>query len=174
MTEQNKSRAFLGFGGNIGEPLNHFCAALQQLTDHPGVTITGTSPIYRTPAVGGPAGQPDYLNAVVEITTDLAPHSLLTLCQKIEEKAGRTRDIHWGPRTLDIDVLLIDNLISDDPQLTLPHPRLQQRHFVLLPLNDLAPHLCHPQTQKTTAELLADLPPAQGISKLTEKWTSDD
>lgn len=174
MTAQNKSRAFLGFGGNIGDTISHFYHAHQQLTDHPQNTIAGVSPIYQTPAVGGPEGQPDYLNAVVEIETHLSPHELLELCQKIEEEAGRTRDIHWGPRTLDIDILLIDHLIINDSRLTLPHPRLQQRHFVLLPLNDLAPQLCHPQIHTTIAELLAALPPTEGISKLTKKWSPDD
>ena len=174
MTEQNKSRAFLGFGGNIGEPLSHFRRARKQLAADPHVTVVGASPLYRTPAIGGPAGQPDYLNAVVEVTTSLTPHQLLQLCQQIETDAGRSRDIHWGPRTLDIDLLLVGNLIIDDSQLTLPHPRLQERHFVLLPLNNLVPQLRHPITTKTIAELLADLPPAVGISQLNKKWSSDD
>jgi 2-amino-4-hydroxy-6-hydroxymethyldihydropteridine diphosphokinase len=174
MTEQRKSRVFLGFGGNIGDPIHHFRCARQQLSAHPHISIVGNSPIYRTPAVGGPAGQPDYLNGVVEILTDMAPHKLLQLCRQIEDGAGRNRDIHWGPRTLDIDLLLIDDLIVDDPLLTIPHPRLHQRHFVLLPLNDLAPHRHHPQTNTTIAELLANLPPATGISKLNEKWSSND
>jgi len=174
MTEQNKSRAFLGFGGNIGDPLSHFRRARKQLAANPHVTVVGASSLYRTPAVGGPAGQPDYLNAVLEITTEQTPHQLLQLCQQIENEAGRSRDIHWGPRTLDIDLLLIDNLIVDDPQLTLPHPRLQERHFVLLPLNDLAPQLCHPTLTQTMAELLAALPPVTGISQLNRKWSSDD
>ncbi len=174
MTEQNKSRVFLGFGGNIGDSLSHFCCAWQQLSSHPRITITASSPVYQTPAVGGPAGQPDYLNGVVEISTDMAPHELLQFCRQIEDGAGRNRDIYWGPRTLDIDLLFIDNLVLDDPQLTLPHPRLHQRHFVLLPLNDLAPQLRHPQLHKTIAELLADLPPATGISRLNETWNPND
>jgi len=174
MTEQNKSRAFLGFGGNIGDSISHFCCALQRLSAHPHITVTASSPVYRTPAVGGPANQPDYLNGVIEISTDMAPHKLLQLCRQIEDSAGRSRDIHWGPRTLDIDLLFIDNLVLDDPLLTIPHPRLHQRQFVLLPLNDLAPQLRHPQINKTVAELLADLPPATGISKLNEKWASND
>ena len=174
MTELNKSRAFLGFGGNIGDPLSHFRHAQQHLVAHPDITVVGISPIYRTPAVGGPPGQPDYLNAVIEIDTRLHPHELLSLCQQLEDKAGRCRDIHWGPRTLDIDLLFVADLVMDDPLLTLPHPRLHQRHFVLFPLNDLAPQLRHPVLKRTVAEILVDLPPVDGIHQLTEKWSADD
>ena len=174
MIAQNKSRAFLGFGGNIGDPLSQFRHARQQLTAHPEVIVIGSSPLYRTPAVGGPAGQPDYLNAVIQIDTRLSPHELLHLFHQIEDAAGRRRDIHWGPRTLDIDLLFVDDLVMDDPLLTLPHPRLHQRHFVLLPLRELAPQLRHPVLKKTITQLLSDLPPVDGISQLNEKWSSND
>ncbi len=170
MTEKNKSRAFLGFGGNLGEPLNNFRAARQQFSEHPQVETISSSPLYQTPPVGGPAGQSDYLNAVIEILTGLSPLDLLQLCLRIEDDAGRVRDQHWGPRTLDIDVLLFDNLTMDVPLLTLPHPRLQQRHFVLLPLNDLAPQLNHPVLNKTIATLLKALPAPAGITRLDETW----
>ena len=170
MTEQNKSRAFLGFGGNPGEPLNNFRQARQQLTEHRQTKVISSSPLYRTPPVGGPDGQPDYLNAVVEIRTGLSALDLLQLCRRIEVDAGRVRDQHWGARTLDIDLLLVDNLVMDVPLLTLPHPRLQQRHFVLLPLNDLAPQLNHPVLNKTISNLLKELPVADGITRLNETW----
>jgi len=170
MTEQIKSRAFLGFGGNLEKPLEQFRTARQQLAEHPQIEVLAGSPLYRTPAVGGPAGQPDYLNGVLEVMTELSPEELLGLCRSIETSAGRTREIPWGPRILDIDLLFIDNLILDTPLLRLPHPRLHQRHFVLLPLVDLAPQLPHPQLQKTARELLELLPAAEGITRLKETW----
>ncbi len=174
MKEQNTNRVCLGLGGNIGDPLKQLRRARRELAEQRQVTVVAASPFYRTPAVGGPAGQPDFLNAVLEIETTLPPRQLLHLCQAIENSAGRNRDIHWGPRTLDIDMLMVDNLVMDDPLLTLPHPRLQERHFVLLPLNDLAPQLRHPLLTKTMAELLAGLPAAEGISRLCTEWSSDD
>ncbi len=170
MIEKNKSRAFLGFGGNLGKPLNNFRYARQQLAEHPRIEIVSSSPLYQTPPVGGPAGQPDYLNAVIEILTGLSPLDLLQLCRQIEDGGGRVRGQHWGPRTLDIDLLLFDNLVMDVPLLILPHPRLQQRHFVLLPLNDLAPQLNHPVLNKTIGNLLKALPMAVGITRLDETW----
>jgi len=170
MTEKNKSRAFLGFGGNLGDPLNNFRQARQQLAKHPQVEVISSSPLYRTPPIGGPDGQPDYLNSAVEIRTGLTALDLLQLCRRIEDDAGRIRDLPWGPRTLDIDLLIIDNLIMDVPLLNLPHPRLHQRHFVLLPLNDLAPQLNHPVLNETISNLLKALPAAAGITQLNETW----
>ncbi len=170
MIEQNTCRAFLGFGGNLDEPLNNFRQARQELAEHPEIEVVSVSPLYQTPPIGGPEGQPDYLNGVIEILTGLSPLDLLQLCQRIEAAAGRTRDIHWGPRTLDIDLLLVDQLVIDDPFLTLPHPRLQHRHFVLLPLNDLAPELLHPVFKRTMNQLLKALPAAVGITQLNEIW----
>jgi 2-amino-4-hydroxy-6-hydroxymethyldihydropteridine diphosphokinase len=170
MTVKNKSRAFLGFGGNLGNPLDNFRQARQQLARHPQVEVIAVAPIYQTPPVGGPDGQPDYLNSAIEILTGLTALDLLQLCRQIEDEAGRLRDIPWGPRTLDIDVLIIDNLIMDAPLLTLPHPRLHQRHFVLLPLNDLAPQLNHPVLNETIGNLLQQLPATAGITRLNETW----
>ncbi len=170
MIEQNKSRAFLGFGGNLGNLLYNFRQAKQQLEEYPLVEVISSSPLYQTPPVGGPDGQPDYLNGVVEIRTGLSALDLLQLCRRIEDNFGRVRDQHWGSRTLDIDLLLVDNLVMDAPLLTLPHPRLHQRHFVLLPLNDLAPELNHPIFDKTINTLLNVLPATDGITQLNETW----
>lgn len=170
MIEQNKSRAFLGFGGNLGSLLDNFHQAKQQLAKYPLVEIISSSPLYQTPPVGGPEGQPDYLNGVVEIRTGLSALDLLQLCRWIEDDFGRVRDQHWGARTLDIDLLLVDDLIMDDPLLTLPHPRLHQRHFALLPLNDLAPELIHPVLNETINTLLNGLTVTDGIIQLNETW----
>ena len=170
MTEQNKGRVFLSFGGNLGSPLINFRQARQLLAEHQQISVISSSPLYQTSPVGGPAGQPDFLNAIVEIQTGLLALDLLQLCRQIEDNAGRIRDQHWGPRTLDIDLLLIDDQVMDVPLLTIPHPRLHQRHFVLLPLNILAPQLNHPVFNETISNLLKALPPIEGITLLNETW----
>jgi 2-amino-4-hydroxy-6-hydroxymethyldihydropteridine diphosphokinase len=170
MTEQTKSRAFLGFGGNLGDPLQQFRAARRQLATHPRIDVLAASPLYRTPALGGPAGQPDNQKRGLAIATEFTPEALLDYCRALETAAGRSREIHWGPRTLDIDLLFFADLVLNTPLLRLPHPRLHQRHFVLLPLVDLAPQQQHPQLKKTTRELLELLPAAVGITQQDETW----
>ncbi len=174
MIEREQSRAFLGFGGNLGEPLQAFRSAFQALAADSRVTRLKTSPLYRTPPVGGPDGQPDYLNGVVELTTSLSPTELLQLCQQLEAAAGRVRELRWAARTLDIDLLLYADRVIDTERLKVPHPRLHQRHFVLLPLADLAPELRHPRQDRTVCELLAALPEPEGITRLPDRWTDYD
>lgn len=174
MTSTPKSRAFLALGGNLGHPLTAFRAACRELEQHPRIDLVATSALYQTPAVGGPAGQPDYLNAVIELRTVLSPHELLAFCRELEEAAGRTRTVRWGARTLDLDLLFFDQQIFASPELTLPHPRLQERRFVLLPLADLAPDLRHPQRNASVTALLAQLPEVDGISRLMKEWLNDD
>ena len=103
--------------------------------------VVATSPVYETAPVGGPSGQGPYLNCVVELDTELGPRELLGVAQRLEEAAGRERGERWGPRTLDVDVLLVGDLAVDDPDLVVPHPRMYERRFVLAPLADLAPEL---------------------------------
>ena len=170
MIQNNYSRAFLGLGGNLDHPLNNFRRARISLATHELVDVVASSALYRTPPIGGPEGQPDFLNAVVEIHTGLLPLELLQLCWQIEDSAGRVRDLHWGPRTLDIDLLLIDELILETPVLTLPHPRMHQRHFVLLPLNDMAPQVKHPILHETVNNLLNALPEVEGITRINDTW----
>lgn len=170
MTEQQRSRAFLGLGGNLGEPLDSFCLARQALARDPQIEVLGSSPLYRTPPLGGPPDQPDYFNAVLELSTSLSAKDLLRFCQGLEALAGRERTIPWGPRTLDIDLLLFDQLILQTEELQLPHPRIKERHFVLLPLADLAAELIHPQLKQSIGDLLRRLPPAAGIRKLQDTW----
>lgn len=129
-------RAFVALGSNLGDRWGHLRAALAGL---PGVV--GVSGVYETEPVGGPAGQPPYLNAVVELDTALLPGQLLEVGQALEAAAGRVRAERWGPRTLDVDVLLVGDLVVDEPDLAVPHPRMWERAFVLIPLHDLAPDL---------------------------------
>lgn len=132
-------RAFLGLGSNLGDRLAHLERAVAGLPD-----LVAVSPVYETAPVGGPAGQGPYLNAVAELGTDRSPRELLGLARRLEEEAGRVRTVHHGPRTLDVDVLLVDDLEVDEPDLTVPHPRLWERRFVVAPLADLAPDLVPP------------------------------
>lgn len=132
--------------------------------------ILASSALYQTLPIGGPAEQPDYINGVLEIRTGLSPQNLLHLCHSIEDDAGRTRTLHWGPRTLDIDLLSYDNLILSETDLILPHPRLHQRHFVLLPLCDLAPDWIHPLLKMPATALLNRLGPPRGIKRIEESW----
>jgi 2-amino-4-hydroxy-6-hydroxymethyldihydropteridine diphosphokinase len=133
-------RAYLGIGSNLGDRLGHLQLAVDRLARAPGVRITGVSPVYETDPVGGPV-QDDFLNAVVGVDTDLTPDELLAECAAAEAAAARVRDVRWGPRTLDVDVLWIEGYTSTDPVLTVPHPRMAERAFVLAPLHDLDPML---------------------------------
>ena len=128
--------AFVALGSNLGDRWAHLRAAVAGL---PG--MVAVSDVYETEPVGGPAGQDLYLNAVVELETDLSPRALLDVAWGLEAAAGRVRAARWGPRTLDVDILLVGDLEVDDPDLVVPHPRLWERSFVLIPLHDLAPEV---------------------------------
>lgn len=135
------TRAYLGLGSNLADRERYLREAIGTLGD----TVTAVSAVYETDPVGGPAGQGRYLNLVVEIDTDLAPRELLAVCQRIESAAERVRAERWGPRTLDVDVLWIDGVTMDEVDLTVPHPRMRGRRFVLEPLAELAPELVDPE-----------------------------
>jgi 2-amino-4-hydroxy-6-hydroxymethyldihydropteridine diphosphokinase len=130
--------AFLGLGANLGDRLATLQRAVD-LLDAEGVHADASSRIWETDPVGGPAGQPLFLNAVIWVQTDLSPEDLLAACQRVEAALGRVRKVRWGPRTIDVDVLLYDEVTSTDPELTIPHPRIAERLFVLLPLLDIVP-----------------------------------
>ena len=129
-------RAFLGLGSNLGDRWAYLREAVASLPD-----VVAVSPVYETSPGGGPEGQGPYLNCVVELDTDLGPRELLGVAHRLEGAAQRERGERWGPRTLDIDVLLVDDLSVDEPDLVVPHPRMYERRFVLAPLADLAPEL---------------------------------
>ncbi|WP_299168410.1 2-amino-4-hydroxy-6-hydroxymethyldihydropteridine diphosphokinase [uncultured Arthrobacter sp.] len=125
-------RVVLALGSNLGESRDTLSLAVADLVDSPNVRLREVSPIVQTKAVGGPE-QPDYLNMVIEIDTDLGPYELLEHCQGVENKHHRVREVRWGPRTLDVDIITYGDLVSDDEKLTLPHPRAATRAFVLQP-----------------------------------------
>ncbi len=140
----------LALGSNLGDRLAHLQAAVDVLCAGPGLHCTAVSPVYETAAVGGPA-QPDYLNAVLIVVTGLPPQDLLAATQRIEAGFGRARAERFGPRTLDIDIISYDEEISDDPVLTLPHPRAHERAFVLAPWHDIDPAASRPASVSISA-----------------------
>lgn len=133
-----KERAVLGLGANLGDARATLRSAVQALSAERDVFLIAVSGLWRTAPVGGPE-QPDYLNAVVVVDTTRAPAGLLELAQLLEQAAGRVRDVRWGPRTLDVDVLAVEGVTSTDPDLELPHPRAHERAFVLKPWAQLQP-----------------------------------
>lgn len=130
------TRVYLGLGSNVGDRWKHLREAISSMSD-----VVAVSPVYETDPVGGPGGQDPYLNCVVELATDLSPRQLLGVCHRLESAAGRVRTERWGPRTLDIDILVVEGVEMDDEDLQIPHPRIRERRFVLEPLRDLAPDL---------------------------------
>ena len=151
------ARAYIGIGSNLEHPETQLRRAFRALAELPASRCVACSPLYRSEAVGGPPDQPEYLNAVAAVDTTLQPEALLTALQAIEATQGRVRTVRWGPRTLDLDLLLYDDLVLDGPRLTLPHPRLHQRAFVVYPLYDIAPNLKIPG-QGLLSELLKKIP----------------
>ncbi len=131
---------YLGLGSNMGERRYNIFKALSFLRDN-GVRISACSSIIETEPVGGPAGQRKYLNAVVKAETDLSPYNLLKLIHQIEHSLGRVRTIKNGPRTIDIDILLYGHTVMHTPELTIPHPRMFSRDFVMIPLVEIYPEV---------------------------------
>jgi 2-amino-4-hydroxy-6-hydroxymethyldihydropteridine diphosphokinase len=152
---------YLGLGGNQGDRLAHLRGAAFALWAHPETEITGTSRLYETRYVG-PGRQRPYLNACLELQTSLPPRVLLAVLKAIEARHGRRPDGHLRPRPLDLDLLLYGDLGLSEPGLILPHPRLEERAFVLEPLHDLAPHLILPGTSATVAAACARMRAAAG------------
>lgn len=131
---------YLGLGANLGNRAENIRAAIAALRAAEGIEVTAISPLYETEP-WGVKEQPRFLNAAAAIVSLLSPRSLLTLCQRIEKALGRVRDVRWGARTIDIDLLHIPGVVCRTPELTLPHPYLTQRAFVLIPLAAIAPDL---------------------------------
>ncbi|HZP30399.1 MAG TPA: 2-amino-4-hydroxy-6-hydroxymethyldihydropteridine diphosphokinase [Acidimicrobiia bacterium] len=137
-------RAYLAIGSNLGDRLAYLQLAVDGLASAPGVTVVAASPVYETEPVGGPE-QPQYLNAVVAVDTTLDARGLLHLAQRLESDAARVRQERWGPRTLDVDVLLVGEETIEAPDLVVPHPRMFERGFVMAPLADLGPAVRLPE-----------------------------
>ena len=151
------SVALIGLGSNLGDRRTTLEFAIAALGATPGIRVQRVSPFRETEPVGGPPGQGSYLNAAAMLETTLDPMELLQVLQAIEGQAGRVRTVHWGPRTLDLDLLLFDDRIIETTELMVPHPRLAERRFVLEPLAEIAPDALEPRTGHTVSELLDDL-----------------
>jgi 2-amino-4-hydroxy-6-hydroxymethyldihydropteridine diphosphokinase len=158
--------AYLGRGSNLGDRLHYLRQARQRLAAVPGIKVTASSRLFETEPLGGPTEQPLYLNAVIELSTLLEPETLLSCCQEIERQLGRERSERWCARTLDIDLLLVDSLQLKTESLTLPHPRLHERMFVLRPLEDVAAEIIHPVSGRSIVQLKNQLGPGPGVTCL--------
>ncbi|GAB2828660.1 2-amino-4-hydroxy-6-hydroxymethyldihydropteridine diphosphokinase [Streptomyces daliensis] len=156
-TLHNPQYAVVSLGSNVGDRLEKLQSAIDALADTPGLKVKGVSPVYETEPWGvEPGSQPSYFNAVVVVKTTLPPSSLLERGHAIEEALERTRDEKWGPRTIDVDIVTYQDVVSDDPKLTLPHPHAHERAFVLVPWLDVDPEAVVPG-RGAAAELLARL-----------------
>ena len=161
--------AFLGLGSNLGNRLAFLRGGRDILGKQAGIELIQASGVYETEAIGGPPDNPLFLNAVLQIQTSLEPDQLLEACLEAENEFGRSRAVRWAPRTLDIDILFYDDQVLCEEHLTVPHPRLQERAFVLAPLLGIAPDLKHPLLDQTIAELAAE---SAGIAELVPLRTS--
>lgn len=146
------ARCFIGLGSNLADPQQQLRSALDALSEIPHSRLVRCSSFYRSAPVG-PGEQPDYINAVAELETDLRPLELLDQLQSIEAAHGRERSVRWGARTLDLDILLLDQQCIDESRLQVPHPRMAERNFVLLPLAELEPELQLPSGESLQALL---------------------
>lgn len=161
--------AYIGFGSNLGDRHAHLLAARERLCTAAGISCTAVSSLYESQPCGGPGGQGLYLNAVLEIATILDPFELLQLLQTIENENGRVRSARWSERTLDLDLLFYGDLILSTGLLTLPHPRLHERAFVLFPLSEIAPKLLHPLCGQMILQLCEGID-RSGCWQAKQRW----
>jgi len=156
-------RSAIALGSNLGDSRAILESSLKILDQTPGISLLAQSSFYRTAPVGPP--QPDYLNACALLKAEMSPQELLETLLAIEAKFGRVRQERWGPRILDLDLLLFDNLILDTPNLTLPHTYLRERAFVLVPLVEIAPDWIDPISEKAIAQLVQEVD-CSGVTKI--------
>lgn len=148
------STAFLSLGSNLGDRLANLKVAVEKIEESDKIEVKEVSPVYETQPLGY-EGQGWFLNLVAEVQTSLEPSVLLERLLSIEDRMGRIREKKWGPRNIDLDILLYDDRTVCSERLTIPHPRMHERRFVLAPLAQIAPDLLHPRLKKSVEELLA-------------------
>ncbi len=166
------AKVYLGLGSNVGNRARTIYSALRRLQD--GIQLDRISSLYETQPVGY-TDQPWFLNLVCAGETHLSPEDLLVLAKRIEREMGRKQGIRFGPRIIDIDILFYEDLIMDTPQLEIPHPRLAERGFVLIPLNEVAPGLLHPRLKVSVRELLDNATPPHEVRLYTLRdWQASD
>lgn len=158
---RSRHTAYLSLGSNLGDRKAMLDAGIDRLKEDPEIRVMKVSEYINTPAWGY-TDQPDFLNAAVEIQTTLSPQMLLKACRDAEQSQNRTRQIHWGPRTLDVDILLYDDEVIATPDLVIPHPRMTERAFVLQPMTMIAPGACHPVLHLNMEQLLERLNEKRG------------
>ncbi len=149
--------AYLGIGSNLGDRKKFIDSAITRLSETPKLTVLRVSSIYETEPVGGPKGQEKFLNGVIEIDTSLKPKELFDICKVIEKDLGRVKTEIDGPRTVDLDILIFNKLILNDPDLVIPHPRMHHREFVLKGFAELNEQLVHPVLNRKIVDLYTDL-----------------
>jgi 2-amino-4-hydroxy-6-hydroxymethyldihydropteridine diphosphokinase len=165
------THSLIAIGSNRGDRLANLRAGVAGLVAAHDVDVVAVSRLYETAPVGGPDDQGPYLNAALTVTTTLDAAELLALLHRIEAGRERERIVRWGPRTLDLDLLVHGDLVSDDPALQVPHPRQHERRFVLVPVCDVAPGLVHPRLGRTMRDLLDDLPAEPGdLTAIDDDW----
>ena len=164
--------ACVSFGSNLGDRHATLTGAYASFCTHPQIQPLSTSRLFETAPVGGPDGQGRFLNTVLKTATSLSPHALLAHCMAVEQQFRRERKIRWDARTLDLDVLLYGDQIIATPDLEIPHPRMHQRRFVLVPLADIVADMTPPILGESIADLLARLPVEPGdVYPIADTWT---
>ncbi|MBA2876732.1 2-amino-4-hydroxy-6-hydroxymethyldihydropteridine diphosphokinase [Thermaerobacillus caldiproteolyticus] len=167
-----ESYAYIALGSNVGNRLYYLREAVRKLDEHEQISVIDTSSIYETDPVGY-VEQDKFLNMVIKIQTTLSPFALLEVTRKIEQELGRKREIRWGPRTLDLDILLYNRENIETEQLTIPHPRMVERAFVLVPLFELDAHIRIPNVKQHIALIIDELPDREGVRIWKQKSGED-
>lgn len=158
--------AYIGIGSNVGDGAANCRKAIELLAK--AGSVVSVSSFYHTEPVGRHE-QDDFINAVAAVETDRSPRDLLSVCQAIEDRLGRKRGIRWGPRTADLDILLYGDLVFDQPELTIPHPQMALRKFVLAPLAEIAPDAMHPRLCRTAVQLYRELKDPHTVIKCRQE-----